>query len=58
MFESPILILKFDEFLLISFEDIDLVMKMANEYILLVGFYFDGRVEVGRSFGCRHGVYY
>ena len=42
MLKCPILILEFDEFLLISFEDIDLVMKMSNEDIFLVGLNFDG----------------
>ena len=39
--KCPVLILKFDKFLLISFEDIDLIMKMPDEDVFLIGFDLD-----------------
>lgn len=47
MFESSILIFESDEFLLISFEDVDLILEMSDDDIFLIGLDFEGRVEVG-----------
>lgn len=54
MFERSILILKFDQFLLIPFKDIDFILKVSDNDFLLVGLDLERRVEVRRSFGVTH----
>jgi hypothetical protein len=50
------LILKFDEFLLIPLEDVDLILKMCDDDFLLVGLNLEGRIEVGGSLGGAHAL--
>ena len=56
MFEGSVLIIKFEEFLFISLEDVDFVVEVADEDVFLVGFHFDGGVEEGGAFGGGHAV--
>lgn len=56
MFEGSVLIIKFDEFLFISLEDVDFIVEVTDEDIFLIGFHFDGGVEEGGAFGGGHAV--
>jgi hypothetical protein len=51
VFKGSVLIFESDEFLLVAFEDIDLILKMTDNDILLVGLDLDRGVEVRRTLG-------
>lgn len=47
MFQGAVLVFELDQFLFIPFEDIDLILEVANDDILLVRLNLQGRIEVG-----------
>lgn len=54
MFESPVLIFKLDEFLLISPKEVNFFLKVGDDNLLLVSFDLEWRVEIGGSFRVAH----
>jgi hypothetical protein len=44
--EGSVLVLEFDELLFVAFEDVDLVLEVADDDLFLVGFDLEGGVEV------------
>ena len=54
MLKSTILIFQSDEFLLISSQNINLILKMSDDDVPLIGLNLKGRVEIRGSLGGRH----
>lgn len=54
MLECSVLIFEFDEFLLVPFEYVDLILEMSDDEVFLVWLNLVGGVVIWWSFGVAH----